>query len=58
MIRRSIGYEPPQSLPTEGALPAAVRVRGYRLAALVVSVLFFGFFSALVIMDQVGELLG
>jgi hypothetical protein len=40
------------------ALPAAVRVRSYRLAALVVCVLFFGYFSALVIIDQVGDLLG
>jgi hypothetical protein len=40
------------------ALPEAIKVRGYRLGVLVFSVLFFGYFSAVYIIDKVPGLLG
>ena len=40
------------------ALPAAIKVRSYRLVALVVSILFFGYFTTVVAIDKVPELLG
>ena len=40
------------------ALPEAIRVRGYRLGVLVISVLFFGYFSFWYIIDKVPSLLG
>ncbi len=39
-------------------LPAPIRVRGWRLAGLVWSILLFGVLSALTIGDQLGKLLG
>jgi hypothetical protein len=39
-----------------GALPQAIKIRGVRLGAMVWSVLFFGFFSAIVVQDQLGKL--
>lgn len=40
------------------ALPRAIKVRGYRLGVLIISVLFFGYFSAVYIIDKVPGLLG
>jgi hypothetical protein len=40
------------------ALPEAVKVKGYRLVILFVSVLFFGYFSIVYIIDKVPGLLG
>lgn len=40
------------------ALPGAIQVRGYRLVALAVSVLFFGYFTTVYLIDKVPELLG
>lgn len=40
------------------ALPEAIKVRSYRLAALVVSILFFGYFTTVYAIDKVPELLG
>ncbi len=39
-------------------LPKPIRIRGVRLAVLIWSVLFFGFFSVMVIIAQAGKLLG
>ena len=43
---------------TRRALPEAIKVKGYRLGALVVSIRFFGYFSSVYIIDQVPKLLG
>ena len=40
------------------ALPEAIKVRSYRLGVLIFSVLFFGYFSAVYIIDKVPDLLG
>jgi hypothetical protein len=40
------------------ALPEAIKVKGYRLVILFVSVLFFGYFSIVYIIDKVPGLLG
>ncbi len=40
------------------ALPEAIKVRSYRLAALVVSILFFGYFTTVYAIEKVPELLG
>jgi hypothetical protein len=41
-----------------GKLPATIRLRSYRLLIMFWSVLFFGYFSYVTIVDQVGNLLG
>ncbi|MBW3665650.1 MAG: Nramp family divalent metal transporter [Actinobacteria bacterium] len=40
------------------AVPAAVKITGVRLGAMGWSVLFFGFFSAILLQDQFGKLVG
>jgi hypothetical protein len=39
-----------------GGLPAAIRVRGFRLAALGFAVMFYGFFAGWYVITQLGEL--
>jgi len=39
-------------------LPSTIRVRSYRLAAMIWAVLFFGFFSAILVWDEGGKLFG
>jgi hypothetical protein len=39
-----------------GGLPAAIRVRGFRLGALAFAVMFYGFFAGWYVITQVGEL--
>ncbi len=38
------------------ALPRAIELRGYRLAVMGFVILFFGFFSALILIEQVQKL--
>jgi hypothetical protein len=40
-----------------GALPQAIRIRGYRLAIMCVAVVWFGYFSTRVIIEYGGQLL-
>jgi hypothetical protein len=39
-----------------GGLPPAIRVRGFRLGALVLAVVFYGFFAGWYVITQMGEL--
>lgn len=39
-------------------LPAAIKVRGFRLGGLILATAFYGFFSILLLISQVGNLLG
>ena len=41
-----------------GTLPAPIRVRGWRLAGLIWSILLFGTLSVLTFSDQIGKLFG
>jgi hypothetical protein len=41
-----------------GALPEAIKVRGFRLGALGFAVLFYGFFGGWYIINQIGKLFG
>ena len=41
-----------------GKLPATIRLRSYRLAVMGWSVLFFGYFTVVTVIDQFGQLLG
>jgi len=41
-----------------GKLPAGIRLRSYRLAVMFWAVLFFGYFTYVTVVDQVGSLFG
>jgi hypothetical protein len=39
-------------------LPSAIKIRGFRLVGLGLAILFYGFFSVLLVITQVGTLFG
>jgi hypothetical protein len=39
-------------------LPGAIKIRGFRLVGLGLAILFYGFFSILLLIDQAGKVFG